>query len=219
MRFFAAFITLALAVSAFGQGQAPRALSSPDPVYPAEAAEMGLGGSVRVHVKVDKKGEVSPEIAFGPVAPCSRLDDKRAAKIREAAVAAAKKARFEPLVQNVEAVSFEMTLTYHFDKDGKPLRRPDDGEVIETGVLQGRIKYMARPNYPPSAKANRIAGAVPVSVLIDTDGKIIAAAAIGGHPYLRHEAALTACKSTIEPVTLKGTPVQVRGVINYHFVP
>lgn len=180
---------------------------------------MGLGGSVRVHVEVDKRGEVSVKEAFGPVASCSKLEDKRAAKIREAVMAAAKQARFEPLVENGEAVGFVMVLTLHFDKDGKPLRRPEDGKVVEAGVLQGRVKNLARPDYPASAKAMRIAGAVPVSVLADTDGKIIAAAPLGGNLYLRHHAAIAACKSSIEPVVLSGTPVQVRGVISYYFMP
>lgn len=223
--FFTACIALAASVAGFAQGQVPKALNSPDPVYPAEAAAMGLGGSVRVSVEVDKQGMVSVKGASGPVAPCSKLEDKRVAKIREAAIEAAKQARFEPLMRDGEAVGFELVLTFNFDKDGKPLRRPEDGSsasgarIVEAGVLQGRVKHLARPDYSPFAKALRTAGAVPVSVLADTDGKIIAAAAIGGHPYLRHDAAVAACKSAIEPVVLNGTPVQVRGVITYVFAP
>jgi outer membrane biosynthesis protein TonB len=212
-------------LSSIALGQLPelKPISSPDPIYPPEAVEMGLGGSVVVYVEVDKEGEVSVKQAFGPVAPCSNLDDDRVAKIRKAVIEAAKKARFEPVLKDGKPTKTELTITFRFDRNGKPVRR--SGEklegpgVIEAGVLQGRVKHMARPDYPPSAKASRISGIVPVSVLADANGKIKAAAALGGHPQLRHEAVIAACKSAIEPVLLSGQPVEVAGVISYNFFP
>ncbi len=210
-----------LAAVAFGQIQAPKAINSPDPIYPPEAAEMGLGGTVVVYVELDKKGEVSVKNAFGPVAPCSNLDDRRAAKIREAVISAAKKARFEPALKDGKPTNIELSLTFRFDRTGEPARPRGEGlegkRVVEAGVLQGRVRHLARPDYPASVRAMLISGVVPVSVLTDTNGKIVAAAAIGGHPQLRHSAATAACKSSIEPVILSGVPVEVTGVINYTF--
>ena len=83
----------------------------------------------------------------------------------------------------------------------------------------GRVKHLARPDYPASARANRLAGPVPVSVLVDVDGKVIAASALGGHRMLQDSAMSAACRSSIEPVQLSGVPVQVSGVITFVFVP
>src|SRR5687767_10955314 len=154
-----AAVMMFVASVGFGQIQAPKTISSPDPIYPPEAAEMGLGGSVVVYVEIDKKGEVSVKNAFGPVVPCSNLDDKRASKIREAVIDAAKRTRFEPLLKDGKPANIELSITFRFDKAGKamgnPSGAPEGKRVVDAGVLQGRIKYLARPEYPPSAKANR----------------------------------------------------------------
>ena len=216
------FLLIVFAVVAAGQMAAPKAINSPDPIYPLEAAEMGLGGTVIVYVEVNKKGEVSVKNAFGPVAPCKNLDDKRAAKIREAVKDAAKNARFEPFLKDGKPANIELSLTFQFDKTGKPARRRGEGldgtgKVVEAGVLQGRVKRLAKPDYPASVRARLISGTVPVSVLTDTNGKIVAAAAIGGPEQLRRSASVAACQSAIEPVILSGVPVEVTGVINYVF--
>ena len=219
--FFIASLIIFVHVSAFAQEsiQAPRAISNPDPVYPAEAANLGYGGSVVVYIKVDKKGKVSVKNAFGPNAPCKNLADARVENIRMAVVEAAKKSEFEPPLKDGKPTDIEMVVTYMFDKAGKPTHLRDPNDVVEVGVLQGRVKHLARPDYPASARATRASGWVPVSVLVDTDGKIIAASAIGGHPLLRDAAVYAACSSSIEPVALKGVPVQVTGVISYQFMP
>jgi hypothetical protein len=207
----------------FAQGSivAPKVTSNPDPEYPVEAASLGYGGTVVAYVTVDKKGRVSVKHAGGPAAPCSNLDDERIRKIRSAVVEAAKRATFEPALKDGKPLDVEITITYRFDSSGKPWREnaPTGKRIIDGGVLQGRIKYMAKPEYPSSARATRAAGAVPVNVVVDTDGNVIAAGAVGGHPLLRNSAEIAACASSIEPVVLSDVPVQVTGIITYHFVP
>jgi TonB family protein len=116
-----------------------------------------------------------------------------------------------------------MTISYSFDSSGKPAKARDlsdsNGRIVEAGVLMGRVKHLARPDYPASARANRFAGPVPVSVLVDVDGKVIAASALGGHRVLQDSAVDAACRSSIEPVQLSGVSVQVSGVITFVFVP
>jgi len=200
--------------------EAPKAIKNPDPEYPAEAGTLGYGGKVIIHVEVNKKGNVSVKNAFGPAAPCSKLEDPRIEKIRDTVIEAAKQAQFEPPLKNGKPIDMEMSITYSFDALGRPVRdRVPSGKVVEGGILQGRVKHLARPEYPSSARATRASGAVPVGVLVDIDGKIIAAGAVGGHPQLRYSAARAACASSIEPVSLNGEPVQVNGIITYNFVP
>src|SRR5436190_11155732 len=216
MKHYLIFLCLFIFAVSSGVGQSlipsPKMVNNPDPVYPAEAASLGYGGTVIVRAAVNKRGEVSVMNAFGPAAPCSKLNDPRTEKIRNAVIETAKQLQFEPPMKDGKPTEIEMYLTYRFDKTGKPLHQPLEG-FVEEGVLQGRIKYLAKPDYPTRAKANRISGSVPVDVLVDTDGKIIAAAAIGGHIYLQHPAVVAACSSSIEPMSLRGAPIQVNGVI------
>jgi TonB family protein len=173
-------------------------------------------------IKVDKSGKVKVLQAWGPNAPCSNLSDGRVKKIRDAVIEAASKVVFEPPMTDGKPTETEMAITYSFDSTGKPARSKDSseakGRIVEAGVLMGRVKHMARPDYPSSARANRLAGAIPVSVLVDVDGKVIAASALGGHKLLQQPAVDAACRSSIEPVQLSGQPVQVSGVITFTFV-
>jgi TonB family protein len=214
-------IVLVAAVSAAGQS-APRVLNNPDPVYPPETAELGYGGSVKLAIKVGKDGKVKVIQAWGPVAPCSNLNDARIKKIREAVIDAASKVTFEPILKDGKPPEVEMNITYSFDSTGKPARSKEPsgskGRIVESGVLMGRVKHMARPDYPASARASRISGAIPVGVLVDVDGRVIAASALGGHRLLQESAVDAACRSSIEPVQLSGQPVQVSGVITFTFV-
>jgi len=118
---------------------------------------------------------------------------------------AASQVTYEPLIQDGKPSEFEMTISYSFDSDGKPARAKDvggsKGRIVDAGALQGRVKFLARPAYPAGARANPVSGAVPISVLVDFDGKVDAA-----------------CRSSIEPVQLSGTPIKVSGVITFTFV-
>jgi outer membrane biosynthesis protein TonB len=55
-------------------------------------------------------------------------------------------------------------------------------------------------------------------VVIDEEGKVIAAQAISGHPLL-HAAALKAAReATFTPVLLDGKPFKIAGVIDFNFM-
>ncbi len=202
---------------------APNVISNPDPVYPPEAAQLGYGGSVKVAIKVDKQGKVKVLKAWGPNAPCSNLDDKRIENIRKAVMDAARKVEFESPMKDGKPNEIEMTISYSFDSLGKPASPRGNsnakGRIVDAGVLQGRVKFLARPDYPSAARANRVTGAVPVSVLVDTDGRVLAASVLGGHPLLQESAIEAACRSSIDPVVLSGVPIQVTGVLTYVFAP
>lgn len=221
--FLIGLITSLLLTGGLMAQQAPKALTNPDPVYPPEAAELGYGGTVNVVIRVDKKGKVKVLQSVGPNAPCSNLNDRRVKKIREVVVDTARMLEFEPPLQNGKPTEIEMTVSYSFDSTGKPAKPKDlsesKGRIVEAGVLMGRVKHLARPDYPASARANRLAGPVSVSVCVDVDGKVIAASALGGDRGLQDSAVDAACRSSIEPVQLSGVPVQVSGVITFVFVP
>ncbi len=85
-------------------------------------------------------------------------------------------------------------------------------------ILNGRALKLVTPTYPAKARKARASGTVVVRVLIDKEGKVIAATAIGGHPLLMDAAVEAAKNSLFSPTLLAGKPVKVDGVIQYHFV-
>ena len=174
------------------------------------------------HWLEDKNGKVKVLEAWGPNAPCSNLDDGRIKKIRNAVVDTASKVEFEPPADEGKPSDVEMTVSYSFDSSGQPFRASTrseaKGRIVEAGVLMGRVKHLAKPDYPLTARANRLGGTIPISVLVDIDGKVIAASALGGHKILQGPALIAACRSSIEPVQLSGVPVQVSGVILFAFL-
>jgi TonB family protein len=90
-------------------------------------------------------------------------------------------------------------------------------EAVKRGVT---IKVISRPQpaYPPIAKAARAQGAVTVQVVVDEEGKVIAAQAISGHPLLQAAAVKAARELRLSPVFLDTKPGKVSGVITYNFV-
>jgi len=86
-------------------------------------------------------------------------------------------------------------------------------------VVNGRAISLPRPAYPPSARADRVAGTVFVAVLIDGEGKVIEARTVcGGPPLLMDAAKMAARGARFTPTTVGGKPIQVFGVVTYNFV-
>jgi TonB family protein len=80
-----------------------KALELPPPIYPAEARKVRASGQVQVKVLVDETGHVmTADAIFGPET------------LRLAAIDAARKARFEPLVIGGSAVKVSGIITYDF---------------------------------------------------------------------------------------------------------
>ena len=73
------------------------------------------------------------------------------------------------------------------------------------------------PAYPAIAKAARVQGTVSVKVVVDEEGRIIAAQALSGHPLLKSAAVAAARQVVLSPTLLDGKPVKVVGVIEYNF--
>jgi TonB family protein len=89
---------------------------------------------------------------------------------------------------------------------------------ITDGVESGRALELPRPVYPAIAVAAHASGEVQVQVLIDTDGTVIAATVVSGHPLLQAAAATAARGARFSPTKHEGKLVKVTGVIRYYFV-
>lgn len=82
----------------------------------------------------------------------------------------------------------------------------------------GEILDKISPEYPLIARAAHASGDVVVRVLIDEEGKVIAAQATSGHPLLQAAGVKAARMSTFTPFVLDGKAVKVVGDITYSFV-
>jgi outer membrane biosynthesis protein TonB len=94
----------------------------------------------------------------------------------------------------------------------------EDDRDKQEGLERGRALVLPKPVYPTIAAQAHAAGQVQVKVLIGLDGKVIAAAAIEGHPLLQFTSVRAARDATFTPTKLNGKPVKVVGVIVYNFV-
>jgi len=88
-----------------------------------------------------------------------------------------------------------------------------DNDSVKVGAPINKVQ----PNYPAIARAAHASGEVVVMVVLDEEGKVIAAQAVSGHPLLQAAAVKAARESTFEPTTVDGKPVKVTGTILYNF--
>jgi TonB family protein len=97
-----------------------RAITLPTPVYPAAAVAVRASGLVRVQVTIDEEGNVIDAVVI-----------KGHLLLRAAAVAAARRAKFDPA--KVSGVPVRMTgiIDYHFGADAKPADEAPPPEPVE----------------------------------------------------------------------------------------
>ena len=99
-----------------------------------------------------------------------------------------------------------------------PYHCGDESSDQVVNVERGRVVQLPKPVYPLIARAAHAQGSVEVQVVIDEEGKVIAAAAVSGHPLLQSTSVKAARESVFTPTKLEGSPVKVTGVIQYNFV-
>jgi protein TonB len=96
--------------------------------------------------------------------------------------------------------------------------KPPDKIRVSSHVISSKIISKPAPLYPAIAKQTRVQGAVTVEILVDEQGRVVAAQATSGHPLLRMAAQQSAYQARFSPTTLSGQPVKVSGVITYNFI-
>ena len=101
--------------------------------------------------------------------------------------------------------------------EGSDPIRKELPDVISGGVVNGKAISIPVPEYPPAAKAVRASGAVNVEIMIDTDGNVVEAKAVSGHPLLRQSAETAARSARFAPTMLAGKPVKVKGILVFIF--
>ncbi|HEX8455868.1 MAG TPA: VWA domain-containing protein [Pyrinomonadaceae bacterium] len=88
---------------------------------------------------------------------------------------------------------------------------------LSVGQLNSRAVSLPRPLYPPMGKQMRIEGTVKVAVVVDEQGRVVAARAESGHALLQNAAVQAARQARFAPTLVGGQPVAVAGFITYTF--
>ena len=89
---------------------------------------------------------------------------------------------------------------------------------MSPGVLSGKMLNKPSPVYPTVAKVARVSGPVNVEVVINEQGEVVSARAVGGHTLLRVAAEQAARQARFSPTKLGEQPVKVSGVITFNFI-
>lgn len=82
-----------------------------------------------------------------------------------------------------------------------------------------KLVEKVEPVYPALARARRITGTVICAVVIGTDGSIVKAKLISGHPLLVPAAAVALRKFVYEPTIVGGKTVEVVTQVRLRFEP
>ena len=85
-------------------------------------------------------------------------------------------------------------------------------------LLNGKALSLPTPEFPLLARGVRASGTIIVRIIIDEDGKVIAAQAIGGHPLLISATEQAARKAIFTPTLEQGKPIKVLGKVQYNFI-
>jgi TonB family protein len=95
---------------------------------------------------------------------------------------------------------------------------PESAITDGTKVSVGESVNKVQPAYPALARAAHVAGEVVVMLVIDEEGKVIAAQVFSGHPLLRAACIKAAKESTFTRTLIEQKHVKVLGTITYNFV-
>lgn len=99
--------------------------------------------------------------------------------------------------------------------EGKQEHQPN---FVSRGVLNAKATKIHTPLYPSLARKIQAQGSVPVKIVIDEQGKVIAARALNGHPLLRRPSQNASLLWEFAPLLLSGKPVRATGLINYDYI-
>jgi TonB family protein len=217
---------------AFAQSGSPAAAAQPAVVdyktlevvhsqeagYPRTAKRAGVQGEVVVRVAVSETGSIEDaEVVSGDPL------------LADAAVKAAKKFKFKPLVRDGKAVKVTTTIPFDFYLS-KQLRPAKEAKVeparssaqedlkstdaakrvnLAANVSSGMLIRNILPVYPKEAKRNHIQGKVVLRAVIGKDGRIKELKAVSGPEELIPPSIGAVQQWLYKPYLLFGEPVEV----------
>lgn len=158
------FVLLFLFTNLYAQTVEARLVSTPKPEIPEAAKKTGIGGKVLVLIALDETGKVTEvRSAYGPDSVCSTITYPDVVALREAARAAALKAKFAPATQDGKPVASTIFVSYDFK--GSTIK---DSEVLRIGAVEEKNQE------PPKEKseANSVLRELRLSRVSSTDASL-----------------------------------------------
>ena len=104
------------------------------------------------------------------------------------------------------------------EKRGETVVRGCVEKCADDQVKAGQAIDLIQPNYPAIARAAHATGEVVVKVVINEEGKVIAAQSVSGHPLLQSASVDAARQTMFMPTLVDGKPVNVVATLTYTFV-
>ena len=207
------------------------------PVYPSQARQARIQGSVVLKVRVNKSGDVT-DIQLYSGHPM----------LAPAAIEAVKQWKYKPYLLNGEAVDVETEVTVNFTLADKPAAEGVAGDAtgsipagqlygvvgivssspvdpahlpklvrVSSTVMQGLSVTKVQPVYPADARDQHIQGEVRLEVTVDKEGNVSDIKLISGHASLA-PAAIEAVKQwKYRPYQLSGNPVAMDSLVVVNF--
>lgn len=195
----------------------PRIIEKTDPIYPFEARQRDVQGSVTLRFIVTKEGDVSePTVVKG--VPPGVFDDS--------ALKAIMRWRFEPAIKDGGPVDVIIIapLKYELRQSGHTLiEKTEDGlqTVYTLSEIDEPPRVMKKidPIYPYSAKRRRIQGEVTLRFIVTKEGEVVKPAVVKGEPPgVFDESALRAIvKWQFKPAIKDGEAVDVLIIAPFRF--
>jgi TonB family protein len=182
------------------------------PVYPPEAKDAKVMGSVVMHAIIGKNGLVeSLDIVSGPEL------------LRRPALDAVQQWTYKPYLLNGNPVAVETSIAVSYssgrlasaDNPGTPIATPalpplPPGRIrVSSGVMNGLAKTQKMPKYPEPSAAAHESGTVVLHAVIDKSGKVIQLDVLYGPKILSQAVMDAVWQWTYKPYLLNGEPVEV----------
>jgi TonB family protein len=193
-------------------------IETPKAIYPPAAKEQKVQGQVVGTILVSESGSVENVHFF-----------KGDPLLTAAAVEAAKKWKFKPVVKDGKPIAVVARTTFNFVladdvQDGKDvaaeldqIRSVPQRVRVSQGVSAGLLAHRVQPDYPLEARQARIQGAVVLRAVIGKDGSIEKLTLVSGHPMLAPAAIDAVQQWRYRPYLLLGSPVEVDTEISVNF--
>lgn len=176
-----------------------RLLRQVPPVYPVDAEASGIQGIVQVQAVIQRDGVLEQvQAVSGPQ------------ELRQAAIDAASQYQYVPVNQNGRRTEAATSFAIEFLLRGPAHVAPE--------VMAGLIEQSPRPEYPLSAVAAGVHGAMRLHVLIGREGEVLNAQVLSGPPLLRDSALEAIKRWRYKPYLRNGAHVEVDTTVLVTFV-
>jgi TonB family protein len=205
--------------------QAAKIVKQTQPVYPAQALQGKISGTVVLHAVVAADGSVK-ELQYVSGPP----------HLFKSAMEAVRDWKYQQTLFDGEPIEIDTTISLDYQLIGSgqgkvlagveqqpketPPQPAQQARRIPLGgkMLEAELIKKIEPVYPEKAKAAGITGTVVLQVIIATDGSVQEVKYVSGPPELMQPAVDAVKQWKYKPMQLDGKPVEVESTVSVVYV-